>query len=377
VTDRSPTSHRLFAERVLILIAIAATAGLVLMLSHLLMMVFGAIVIAVLLTSITNPIQRYTRLPRGLALAASILIVLGVVGGIGTLFGAQIAGQARDLGEQIPQAYDSARDQLGEWGLDLPEFPIGRGGGEEEQAGAGNPAQSPPAEEEDDSPPGAGFLTSGMIGQLGGWMMTIFGVIAHSLVVLVGGIYFAAQPGLYRTGLLKLVPKSGRPVAAEAWDDSGKALKLWLLGTLVSMVLVGTLTGVGLWILGVPSALALGLLAGLLEFVPIIGPIAAAVPAVLIAFSVSPELAMWTAGLFLLIQQAEGNIIQPIVQRYAVHLPPALLLFSVVAAGAMFGIVGVLFAAPLTVVAFVLVKRLYVREALHTETSLPHERGED
>jgi predicted PurR-regulated permease PerM len=146
-----------------------------------------------------------------------------------------------------------------------------------------------------------------------------------------------------------------------------------MLGTFVSMGVVGLVTGIGLWLIGVPSALALGLLAGLLEFVPIIGPIAASVPAILLAFSHSTEMALWTAGLFILVQQLEGNLIQPIVQRYAVDLPPALLLFSVVAGGLLFGIVGIIFAAPLTVVTFVLVKRLYVREVLDTETKLPHE----
>lgn len=197
---------------------------------------------------------------------------------------------------------------------------------------------------------------------------------ADLLVVFVGGIYLASQPGLYRGGLLKLMPRKSRKLSSIALDDSGRALRLWLLGQLVSMALVGTLTGAGLWLLGVPAALALGLFAGLLEFIPLVGPIIAAIPGVLLAFAQGPEVALWVLGLYLIIQQVEGNVIQPLVQQHAVDLPPALLLFSLLATGLLFGATGVILATPLTVVIFVLTKRLYVRETLATVAPLP---GED
>jgi predicted PurR-regulated permease PerM len=214
-------------------------------------------------------------------------------------------------------------------------------------------------------------LVAAVVGNLGNIAVTVGNGIADTLLVIVGGIYLAAQPELYRVGLLKLVPKRGRELAAQALDASGRALKLWLLGRMVSMAVVGLLTWLGLMVIGVPSALALGLLAALLEFVPFIGPILAAVPAILLAFAESPEQAIWTALLFLVIQQFEGNVLEPLVQQRAVDLPPALLLFALVAGGLIFGIVGVILAAPFTVVAFVMVKRLYVQEALHTPTPLP------
>jgi len=193
------------------------------------------------------------------------------------------------------------------------------------------------------------------------------------LLVLVGGIYLAAQPRLYRGGLVKLVPPGGRERVEQALDDSWRALRLWLLGRLVSMLFIGTLTGVGLWLLGIPGALALGIVAFILEFVPFIGPIIAAVPAILLALAFEPVKALWVAALYLGIQQLEGNVIEPLVQQRAVDLPPALLLFSIVAGAVVFGPAGVVFAAPLTVVLFVMVKRLYVRDALHTQTHMPGE----
>jgi predicted PurR-regulated permease PerM len=370
--DRARTSDSDFIRRILILLLIVGVAALLIELSNLLILIFGAVVIAVLLTAITDPIHKYLRLGRGLSLAAAILLVLGIIGGAGTMFGAEVASQVRELRDDLPRAWDTAQGQAARLGIELPD--IGAGGGAEDNPSAedGEAQGQPPSDDEPDA--GLGQIGSEMFGQIGGILMSIFGGIAHTLLVIAGGIYLAAQPELYRTGLLKLVPKGSRGLAAEALDDSGKALKLWLLGTLVSMLLVGSLTAFGLWLIGVPSWLALGLLAGLFEFIPIIGPIAAAIPGVLLALTLGVETALWALALYVLIQQLEGNVIQPIVQRYAVDLPPAMLLFSVVAGGFLFGIVGIIFAAPLTVVAYVLVKRLYVREALDTETSLPHEK---
>ena len=140
------------------------------------------------------------------------------------------------------------------------------------------------------------------------------------------------------------------------------------------MVVVGALTGLGLWALGIPGALALGIIAGLLDFVPIVGPILAAIPAILLGFTVSPQMALATAALFVVVQQIEGNILLPLIQQRTVDLPPVLLLFSLFGIGTLLGPAGVLLAAPLTVVAFVLVKRLYVQEALHTPTSIPGQK---
>jgi predicted PurR-regulated permease PerM len=201
--------------------------------------------------------------------------------------------------------------------------------------------------------------------------MTFGSGLADLLLILVGGVYLAAQPKLYRTGLLKLVPPRSRQLAAEALDDSERALRLWLIGQLVAMVIIGTVTGVGLWLLGVPSALTLGIIAGLLEFVAIIGPIIAAIPALLIALTQGVDMALWTLALYVMVQQLESNLLQPIIQQKAVDLPPALLLFSIVVGGLLFGLIGVLLAAPMTVLAYVMIKRLYVLEALNTPTSLP------
>jgi predicted PurR-regulated permease PerM len=218
---------------------------------------------------------------------------------------------------------------------------------------------------------------SGIVDSLTGILSSVGGAITDVVLVIVGGIFLAVEPDLYRRGLLKLVPRSGRGNLSQALDDCWTALRLWLLARLATMALVGLITGIGLYLIGVPAALTLGLLAGLLDFIPFVGPIIAAVPAVLLALALDPTSALWVVGLYLLVQQIEGNVITPVFQKRAVELPPALLLFALVACGLLFGIAGVLFAEPLTVVTYVLVKRLYVREALNTATPIPGEKDEE
>lgn len=345
----NPLGHRLFIERLIIGLAILGLALLLWQLRGLLILVFGAVLVAVILRVIANPIEKRFGIPDGLALLIAVLFLLGIFGAAFWLFGREVIAQAGALKDAIPKAWEAVQARLAEVGLAAPlrEWTGGLKEG------------------------------GGVVSNFGGLAMSLGSGIADTLLVIVGGIFMAARPGLYRRGLIKLVPEGGRDNAALALEDSWKALRLWLFGRLVSMVLVGLLTGLGLWWIGIPAALTLGIVAALLEFVPFLGPILAAIPAILLALAVDPTLFLWVVGLFLVIQQIEGNIIAPLVQQQAVELPPALLLFSLVAAGLLFGIVGILFAEPLTVVLFVLVKRLYVREALNTPTPIPGEDSED
>lgn len=339
-------SHRQFAERLIIALLVVGTALLLWQLRGLLILMFGAVVLAVILNAIAGPIARRLHLPHWAALILAVVLLLGLIGTAAWMFGAEVAAQASTLENRLPAAWAALEARIMALGLGEPieelMAQIRRGGG--------------------------------VMSNMSAIATSVGAALADTLLVLFGGIYLAARPDFYRSGIIKLVPQSGRALTAEALDDSGRALRLWLLGRLVSMTVVGILTGFGLWLIGVPSALTLGLLSALLEFIPFIGPIIASVPAILLALLIGPEEALWTAGLYLIVQQIEGNLLEPLVQQRAVELPPALLLFSLVAGGLLFGMVGIIFAAPLLVVTYVLVKRLYVREALHTKTTIP---GED
>lgn len=193
------------------------------------------------------------------------------------------------------------------------------------------------------------------------------------LLVLVAGIYLAADPGTYRKGFLLLFPASSRSEASEMIGVVFASLRLWLVGQLLGMLLVGVLSATGLWLLGMPSALALGVIAGLFEFVPILGPFIAAVPAVATGFAQSQEMGFWVVALYVLIQQVEGNLITPLIQQRMVKVPPALTLFAVVGFALMFGLLGAIGAMPLLVVLFVVIKKVWIKETLDEEIHLPGE----
>ena len=333
-----------FISRVLVAIALAGLAWLLWTYRSLLLLIFGAVLVAVILGLIAGPINRRLHAPRGIALAVAVLLVLGLFGLALWMFGAEIVRQAEQLSELIPAAWRSLEGRLEVWGL---------AEGVRQSLGG-----------------------SGVMSNLSRMVMSLGGGIADLVLVIVAGIFLAAQPRLYRSGLLKLVPARRRGLAGEALDESGTALTLWLKGRLVAMAVVGLLTGLGLWLIGVPAALTLGLLAAILDFIPFIGPILAAVPGVLIAFASGPETALWTAALYLAAQQLEGNVVDPLVQQRMVNLPPAYLLFALVAGGLLFGVPGIILGAPLSVVVFILVKRLYVQEALDTPTEMPGDKAE-
>ena len=336
-----------FVRRVLIVLTLAALFFLIWELRMLLLMLFGAVVIASIFRAVADNISRFTGVGSGIATALSILLVLGLVAAMVAMFGTHVGRQVATLRETLPEAWRDLEARVGDFGL----------GDQLERLVATI------------TTPGGGSLSG-----FGRTLLSIGSGIADLVVVVFAGIYLATQPHFYRIGAIKLIPRARRKIAAEAMLESERALRLWLGGQAVAMVVVGTLTGVGLWLIGMPSALVLGLLAGLLEFIPFAGPIIAAVPAILLALAVSPEMALWVALLYLAVQQFEGNLLTPIVQQYAVDLPGVVLLFSLIGFGSLFGTLGVILAAPLAVVMMVLVKRLYVIETLHTETPLPGEK---
>src|SRR5262249_18061117 len=152
---------------------------------------------------------------------------------------------------------------------------------------------------------------------------TLFtGTLANVVLLVLMGLYLALDPGLYLRGFVRLWPPRLRPLIADALGAAARGLRGWMLGQAVAMVLVGVTVAVGLLAMGMPLALALGLIAGLFEFVPYFGAIAAALLAVLVAFAQGPSAALYVALFFLVVQQLEGNLLMPLVQRWAVHLPP-------------------------------------------------------
>ena len=297
------------------------------------MLVFAAVVIAAVFDAIASWICRVSGMRRSIALVLSIVGMLAIFAGSFALFGSQLGREFDTIRETIPRAVQGVEGFLDRFGL---------GDQVREMAELGS----------DD--------LSQLASQAGGYALAASSGIADFVLVLVAAIFLAGSPATYRSGFLKLIPTKAEPIVAETLDDTSRGLQGWMVGQAVSSLVVAALTWLGLMLLGVPAAGGLSIIAGLLDIIPMVGPVIAGVPAVLLAFTVSPMTALWTLLLFLGIQQLQGNFLQPMIQKHAVDIPPAVLLFAVLAAGLLFGFLGVLLAAPLTIVVFVFVQRIYV-----------------
>jgi predicted PurR-regulated permease PerM len=336
-----------FLRRVLMILGVLALAYLVWSITYVLLLVFASVLLAVALRSFAAFLTAHARVPERWSLLAAILVVLVIVVGLGFLFGAQMRGQLTALTERLPLAVTTFGREFGIDNLaeQIPEMVGGSG--------------------------------TTVIRQVAGLGYTVMGALADILLVIVAGIYIASDPKLYRRGVIKLFPKSQHPRVEDAMEAVGNGLTLWFYAQLISMAIVGGLSMLAYWYIGLPGALALGVIAGLTNFIPLLGPVIGAIPAVLISFTAEGNALLWTLAAALVIQQIEGNIIMPIVEKKAVQLPPALALFAILAAGLVFGFLGVFLAVPITVVAFILVKKLYVRQTLGESTPVPgeEERG--
>jgi len=301
-----PTSHNDVTRIAFIVGAVTVPGLLVWLLSEVWVLSFAAILFAVILRSLASRIEQYTPFGAPWSLMLAIVTVALIGAAFVFLLGFQIKEQFVSLMEQLPVYFANIGDQLGI--EDLQEKMAERAEGMSLESGL---------------PGMAATYTTGTISAI-----TSFGLI------LITGIYLAANPQHY---------------------------------------LRGTLVSVGLSVIGLPSALALGFMAGIAEFIPILGPVLAAAPAILIAFSEDRNTLFWVIALYVAVQQLESYVIMPLVQRKAVHLPAVLTILSIVGFGTLLGLPGIVMAAPLAVTLMVAVERLYVRGTLGKDVKVPGE----
>ncbi|BAL95992.1 AI-2E family transporter [Rubrivivax gelatinosus] len=312
-----------------------AGVALAWVLADVLMLVFAGLLFALVLRALAAPLEA-----RGLSPHLSLPLVLAALVAllVGSFWfvGAGATEQLQALRETLPRAWAAFL----QW---MAEYPTGRW------------LQSlwESAKPFEDWSRLAGLAT--------GTLNAATGAVGALVLLLVIGIYLAADPDTYRRGLITLVPPPRRALAARTLDATGRDLSRWLLGQAVSMLVVGALTGIGLALIGSPLVLSLSLIAGLLEFVPYFGPIVSGVLIVGVALAEGEGLALQALLVCVAVQQAEGYIVQPLVQRWAVRLPPVLGMCSVLVFGVLFGLPGVLLAMPLMVLTMTLVGELYVR----------------
>lgn len=327
----APITDFTIFRRTLVVAAAIGLAVILWRLTDLILLLLASALVAFIFYKFTALLQRKLRIPFAPALALAVILPSLFLIFVFVAFGSLMADQFAILFAQLPDAIAFAQEWLKTSSL-----------GQEISARASS------------------FMPEGsrIVAVLQA-VVSSLGTVATSLVVvLVAGIYLAAQPRLYGEGVLHLIPPHARHKTLETVKAVSSAISSWLKAQGVSMIFVGVFTGVALSIVGIPAAPALGLVAGICEFVPYLGTIMVAIPAIIIGFSISPETGMWTALAIIVVQQVQGNLISPMLQSRMAELPPALTIFSLIASGVILGPMGVILAVPLTVVAQTLVKQL-------------------
>jgi predicted PurR-regulated permease PerM len=333
---RPDRADQRFIRRVALVIVIAAVAAAIFVTGDLLILAFGAILGAIVIHAIAEILAVHLRCPARAAVAASILFALAVLGLLGWLFGVEFRSQVNLLVERLPAI--------------LNEFAAYMG-------------QSPVGQKIVDAVRAA-YAGSKVAQDIGGLAEGAGELILNALLVLVGAIFFAVDPNVYERGFLLLMPRSKRAAVEDALADVASTLRLWLRAQLIQMTTMGVLVGIGLWLVGVPSAPALALLTGLSEFVPYVGPLAAMIPALGLAATAGTHAVVGALAVFAVVRIVQTNFITPFVTSRVIAIPPAVTLFSIVAVGTIFGLFGLFFSAAILVVVFTLVRSLYLREVL-------------
>jgi predicted PurR-regulated permease PerM len=305
-----------------------------------LVLIFASMLLAVLLHDAIDQLRRVLPLSNELALLVVLALTLGALAACGWLLAPQVSAQV----EQLVKAVPASVQDLESWLKQFPAF----------QAVMG----AMPS-------PGSLFQNASLLLARARLVFSnVLGITTNAAVVVFVAMYMASQPQAYIDGFLRLVPPRHRGRAGEVMAQIGDTLRHWLRGKLLTMVVVGALTAGGLELIGLPLALTLGIIAGVLDFIPYIGPIIAGLPAGLIAFTTDPILVAWVALLFLVVQSIEGYLLLPLVERNTVSLPPALTITMQVLMGLAFGIPGLALATPFAATLAVAVRMLYVEDVL-------------
>ncbi|HEX8109515.1 MAG TPA: AI-2E family transporter, partial [Kofleriaceae bacterium] len=344
-----PGEHRLASREALVFWVVGALVlGVVVVLhvaADVLLLTFAGLLFGNALRGAAEWLSRRTRSGVGQSLVVCILGLLALGAGAVLWVAPLVADQAGQLESQLGAAIADLQAWLSRTQL-VHALSTAQPGGLERQA--------------------TGWLTE-HAGFAGSFLLGVGGVLGAVVYVLFVTLYFAFSPAVYRRGMLALVPPGQRARAEQLLDALTTTLRRWLGAQLITMVALAIASGIGLRLLGIPLAFALGLLAGVLLFVPYLGSIASAIPALLIALTVSPMHVLYVALLYLGIHLAEGYLLSPLLQRRAVDTPALLVLGSQLIAGALWGILGLMFATPIVATVLVVVRMLYVEDTLGSD----------
>jgi predicted PurR-regulated permease PerM len=377
---------------------VVRTAGLVLAMylalrllwfaNALFLVTFLGVLFAIAVSAGADRLERL-RIPRGVGAALIVLSFFGLLIGFGAWLAPTLRSQGAELRQKLPEAVDRVEEwlnkrQSGMFGIllggsDAVARPgSGASGGDTSGPQGATGATPAPGAAGQAAPPTAGGETSPQAQgapqlqqriqeKLGGATRYLFPFLTHTvealggiLIVVFLSIYLAADPQLYRRGVLALIPHRRRGQASVVMDRVADVLRKWLVTQLIAMLVIGSVTTIVLLILGVKAAFALGVLAGLFEFIPTVGPLLSAIPGVAMGFLDSPEKAAMVAVAYWGIQFLENHILIPLLMKGGMDLPPALTVITQALLALVFGFLGLMVAVPLLATVMVMVQVLYV-----------------
>lgn len=347
--------------RYAIVVGAFTTAGIAVLwiASDALLLMLAGVVFAAFLDAITGLLGKAVSWPRGVRLSIvctllAIILVLAIFWG-----GTVIAMQGSELAATIKDQVNQIFAWLTEHGIELPSDSVGAltgNQGTRAQGGGATPTLRSVLPD-----------VSGLFGQAWTAIAMVLGVLGDALVIMFLGLFLAAQPKTYRDAMLLLVPPPQRVRVREVLDESGELLRHWLLGQALTMALIGIFVWLGLTLVGVEHAIVLGLQAGLLAFVPTLGPLLAGIAIMLASIASGLWGVIGALAVYILVQTLESYLLTPLIQKRAISVPPAFLFASQIIMGFLFGVYGFALATPLAAVARIFLLRLYVECALDAQ----------
>lgn len=329
-SDRQARQLQRLANLQTLVVVLFVAFGVLWLLSDVVLLLFAAILLACQLFGAAKFVSRWTRAPYPLALLVVVALLTGTTGVFLWLRGPELVREGQLVASESQQQITALWSSLGNvaWAQ-----------------GAISRVQS--------------YVSHIHIaGYAAGVVTSTLGSLGSLLLILVAAVYLASSPHTYIAGVLAVVPRAWYRHTYDVLQAEGATLRWWFVGQLIDMAVIGVLSGIGLFLLGVKLAVALGLIAALCNFVPYIGALAGSLPAVFVAFSQSPRTAVYVALLFVAVQTLEGNVVAPLIQRRTVNLPPVVTLLSQTVLGTLFGPFGLILATPITAAGLLLVKTI-------------------
>ncbi len=327
-----------------------------------LFLIFAGILLGVALNAMTNLLGRVIGLPHGLRLTIVCLVLAGLLSGVVFLGGSTIAQQAKVLSDTIKSQLVNVKGFLEQYGIDASYFDLGNAGA----ASSSSSTSSTPGAAASRNIPGADALASSggaIVSQTLKLLLGTVSAVGNFFIVLFLGLAFAAQPGVYRRGLLFMTPARHRARATVIVDRISDTLERWLIAQILTMAAVFVVTWIGLSLIGIQSSFILGVQAGLLAFIPTVGALLAGVIVVLASLASGWVAALSAFILFLGVHALESYVLTPTLQRQALDIPPATLFAFQILLGVVLGIWGLALALPLMAIVKVMIDYFKAEEA--------------